>query len=81
MKKQELIEWAIKGIGAEIDKHEKNLNKAYQYLLSFEKGEKPNITRTEEEIKDYIRSKKHEIQQLDKMKFDLKWQQSELNDK
>lgn len=80
MKEQELIQWAIKGIDAEIEQKEKDVNKGMQYLLQFEQGKKPNIPKTEYEVKEIIRNKKAEIEELAKMKFDLKWQLTEVEE-
>lgn len=80
MRKQELIQWAIKGIDAEIEQKEKDVNKGMQYLLQFEQGEKPNIPKTEYEVKEIIRNKKAEIEELAKMKFNLKWQLTEVEE-
>ena len=80
MKEQELIQWAIKGIDAEIEQKEKDVNKGMQYLLQFEQGKKPNIPKTEYEVKEIIRNKKVEIEELAKMKFDLKWQLTEVEE-
>lgn len=81
MREQELIQWAIKGIDAEIERKEKDVNKGMQYLLQFEQGQKPNIPKSEYEVKEIIRNKRAEIEKLAKTKFDLKWQLSELEEK
>lgn len=81
MREQELIQWAIKGISAEIDGLEKDVNKGNQYLLQFAQGKKPNIPKTEYEVKEIIRNKRAEIEKLARMKFDLKWELSELDEK
>ena len=80
MREQELIQWAIKGIDAEIEQKEKDVNKGMQYLLQFEQGKKPNTPKTEYEVKEIIRNKKAEIEELAKMKFNLKWQLTEVEE-
>lgn len=80
MREQELIQWAIKGIDAEIERKEKDVNKGMQYLLQFEQGKKPNIPKIEYEVKEIIRNKKAEIEELAKMKFNLKWQLTEVEE-
>ena len=74
MNQKDLIAWAVKGIGAEIDGLEKTINQGKQLLLQFERGEKPKTTKTPYEIEQIIREKRAEIEKLSKMRFDLTWE-------
>lgn len=74
MKQTELIEWAIKGLMAEIDGIEKAVNQGKQYLLQYEKGQQPKTPKTPDEIRQIIQEKQTEIERLYKMKQDLVWE-------
>lgn len=74
MNTTELMKWAVKGLSAEIDELEKAVNRGKQYLSEYEKGGQPKTTKTPDEIREIIREKRAEIEKLDKMKFDLKWE-------
>ena len=74
MNTTELMKWAVKGLAAEIDELEKAVNQGKRYLLEYERGEKPKTPKTPDEIRQIIREKQAEIEKLDKMKFDLKWE-------
>ena len=74
MNEKELLKWAVKGLRAEIDKLEKDVNKGKRFLLEYERGEKPKTTKTPFEIKEIIKQKVTEIEKLDRMKFDLEWE-------
>lgn len=74
MNTTELMKWAVKGLSAEIDELEKAVNQGKRYLLEYEKGGKPKTPKTPDEIREIIAEKKAEIEKLDKMKFDLKWE-------
>ena len=74
MKDKAIIQWAIKGLAAEIDNLEKTVNQGKQFLLQYEQGQKPKTPKTPFEIKAIIQEKKAEIEKLHKMKSDLQWQ-------
>lgn len=78
MEKQELLQWAVKGIRAEIDELEKGVNRGKRLLLDFEKGITPKTPKTPQEIKDIIADKKAEIESLDKKRFELEWALTEM---
>lgn len=73
MEKKELIEWAIKGINAEIDALESSIVKGKKYLAQIERGEPVKTPKTEIEILQIIEEKAAEIERLEKEKFALKW--------
>lgn len=70
---KKLLDYAIKGVAAEIDTLEKDINRGKQYLLQYERGEKPKTSKSEYEIHDIIKEKKAEIEKLAAYKDDLKW--------
>ena len=74
MNTTELMKWAVKGLSAEIDELEKTVNQGKRYLLEYEKGGTPKTPKTPDEIRQIIQEKQAEIEKLDKMKFDLKWE-------
>ena len=74
MKRNELTEWAVKGIAAEIDGLEKTVNEGKRLLLQYERGEQPKTKKTPAEIRDIISDKRAEIERLAKMRFDLTWE-------
>jgi len=76
-----ILEYAIKGINAEIDEIEKTIHQGQQFLKQYENGEKPKTTKTQYEIHVIIRKKKAEIEKLVKDKDDIKWQLAELEEK
>lgn len=78
MKDYEVYKWAVKGLRAEIDELEKQVNKGKQYLAEYEKGGKPKTPKTPQEIREIIQEKKAKIEELDKKRFDLEWKISEL---
>lgn len=73
MTEKRLYELAIKGIRAEIDSLEKDINRGKRLLLEYERGEKPKTDKTPYEIHVIIRQKRAEIEQLDKERFNLSW--------
>lgn len=80
MDEKTLIEWAVKGIHAEIAKLEKDINTGKQLLLQYERREKPKTTKTPDEIRDIISEKRVEINKLDRQRFDLTWRVVEIEE-
>lgn len=73
MKKDRLIELALIGINAEIDKLEKSINKGTFYLHQVEIGETCKSPKTYKEILDMVGSKKAKLEDLKKEKSELEW--------
>ena len=78
MKDYEIYKWAVKGLRAEIDKLEKDVNTGKQFLAEYEKGGKPKTPKSPQEIQEIIQKKKAEIEELDKKRFNLEWEISEM---
>lgn len=70
---QEILDFAYKGIDAEIDEKEKALRKGIQLLTKIENGEKVNTPKTAEEIQEINNKLNREIEALSRKKFDLHW--------
>lgn len=74
MRKEELINYAMKGILADIRDLEKQVEKGKQYLRMIEnRGEVPTKLSINE-IQAVITQKREEIERLDRMRFDLQWE-------
>lgn len=74
MRKQELINYAIKGVMAEIRELEKDVRKGYKFLEDMNNGVPVKTPLNQYEIKEVIAKKKAEIEELDKKRNDLKWE-------
>lgn len=80
MNQKEIIEFAIKGITAEIRELESTVEKGRKYLEDLAKGKKIKSPKNASEIKEIIHNAQAKIEELDKKKFDLQWQiEIELN--
>ncbi|WP_033829035.1 hypothetical protein [Bacillus andreraoultii] len=73
MNEKEILEFAIKGIEAEIEKHEKQIRKGEQYLTDLRNGKSIKSPKSESEIVEIIRKNREEAEILSKKKFDLSW--------
>lgn len=73
LNQKQVLEYAIKGINADIDELEKSINQGNKFLQQLENGEKPKTPKTAFEIKQVIQEKKSEIEKLAKLKDDMKW--------
>lgn len=74
LNQKQIIEYAIKGIRAEIEKHEAVARKGVKFLEDIRQGKPVKTPKTEAEIKEIIRKHKIEVERLDKEKFDLEWE-------
>ena len=77
---KQILEYAIKGITAEIEELEKSVRKGYDLVKQIESGEKVKSPKTKYEILEICHDKKAEIEKLDKERFELHWQLSEMQD-
>jgi hypothetical protein len=75
MEKKELINWAIKGINAEIEELDASIRKGNEYLLKLYRGEPVKTKKSVTEIREIIREKKDEMEKLERAKFELKWEE------
>lgn len=70
---KQLLQYAIKGIKADIDSLEKTIRQGQKYLTEYENGKQPKTKKLPQEIKSIIAEKQAEIEKLDKIRFDLAW--------
>ena len=81
LNQKQILEYAVKGLSAEIEELEKQVKKGYDLVKKIDNGEKVNRSKTKFEILEICRVKKAEIERLDREKFDLSWQVNvEMND-
>lgn len=73
---QQIIEYAIKGLEHEIEKHEKQIRKGYQFLEDIRKGKSVKTPKTEDEIIDIIQKHHAEIERLKNEIHELDWQRA-----
>ena len=78
MREYDIYKWAVKGLTAEIDKLEKDIQRGKQLLRKYENGNSTKTPKTPQEIRQIIQDKKDEIKKLDKQRFDLNWEISEM---
>ena len=76
----EIVEFAIKGVYADIEKLEQSIKKGKQLLKEFEENGKSKTSKTPFEIHQVIQAKKAEIEELTEVESELKWKLSELQD-
>lgn len=75
---KQTLEFAVKGIYAEIDEIEKQIIQGKKFLQQYENGEKPKTPKTADEITEIIKKKKEEIEELNKKRFYLEWKMLEM---
>lgn len=73
-----LIDYAIKGINADVDKLERSIEKGRKLLKDIEKGIASDSKKSPDEIRQIIAAKKAEIESLVKYENEIKWKQLEL---
>lgn len=78
--KKELIEYAIKGIDADIAKIERSIKRGQTLLADIEKGIAQS-NKTPLEIKQTIQKKKAEVEHLIFIKLKLTWELAEIEEK
>lgn len=71
---EELINFACKGIRAEIEKEERTIRQGCNYIMKIEAGEKVKTKLTIHEIREVIREAQERIEELDKKRFDYVWE-------
>ena len=74
LSQKQILEFAVKGITAEIEKLEKTVREGNALIKKIDNGEQVKAKATRYEIVEIIREKKAEIEKLDKERFALSWQ-------
>lgn len=77
----QILEYAVKGINAEIEQLEKEVKQGYKLIEQIENGEKVKTPKTKYEISAICRKKKEQIEKLDKERFELSFELAELEEK
>ena len=80
MNRKELLQYAVKGLSAEIAGHEERLMKGYSYLDKINRGESLKSGKTRAEIIDIINEKEQIINDLIKKRDDLLWEEAMLEE-
>ena len=75
-----ILEYAVKGLTAEIEQLERDIRKGYALIKQIDNGEKVNTPKSRYEILEICRSKNAEIEKLDKDRSNLRWELSELKE-
>lgn len=78
---KQILEYAVKGITAEIENLEKDVKQGYKFIDQIDNGEIPKIKKSKYEILDICQEKNNEIKKLEKECFELRWEISELDQK
>lgn len=80
MKRKELLEYAVKGLSAEIAGHEEKLMKGYSYLDKLNRGESLKSGKTRAEIIEVINEKQQIINELITKRDELLWEEAMLEE-
>lgn len=78
MTHKEVLEWAVKGIRAEVEKLDNDIKKGLRYLEQYENGEQPKTPKSPSEIWAIIQRKREEIEELDRKRIELQFNMEEL---
>ena len=78
---EQILEYAVKGLTAEIEKLEKTVRQGYALVRQIDNGEMVKTPKSRYEIIEICREKNAEIERLDKERFELRFELSELNEK
>lgn len=81
MNYKQILEYAAKGLTAEIEELEKTVRQGYALVKQIDDGEKVKTPKSRYEILEICREKSKEIERLDKERFELRWELSEMNEK
>ena len=74
MTAKEILQYAVKGIAAEIEQLEKEVKQGYKFIEQIDNGEKVKTPKTKFEILAIVEEKKEKMQKLEKEKFAIGWQ-------
>ena len=81
MREQEILNYAIKGINQEIEKHDKSLRQGQKFIEQYYKGEPIKTKLPIYEIENICKKKVEEIENLENKRNELKWILVELEEK
>lgn len=77
---KQILEYAIKGINRDIEELDKAARQGGQMIDAYYKGEALKTKLPIYEIENIYKKKRAEIEKLEQMKNELKWQLSELEE-
>ena len=78
MTHKEVLEWAVKGIRAEVEKLDSDIRTGQRLLEQYERGEQPKTPKTPSEIRAIIQRKREEIEELDRKRIGLEFDMEDL---
>lgn len=78
MEQKDILQWAVRGLRAEIDSIEKDISLGRRFLKEYEDGLTPKTPKTPFEIREIISQKKDKIEELNKMRIELEFDIAEL---
>lgn len=78
MEHKEILQWAVRGLVAEIDSIEKDISLGRRFLKEYEDGLTPKTPKSPSEIREIISQKKDKIEELNKMRIELEFDIAEL---
>ena len=81
LEQKQILEYAVKGINKDLEELDKAARKGGQMIDAYNKVETLKTKLPIYEIENIYREKKAEIEKLEQMKNELKWQLSELEEK
>lgn len=76
----DILDFAIKGVNADIEKLEQSIKKGRKLLKDYENGVTFKTKKTPYEIQEVIQKKKAEIEDLVQVENELKWKLAELKE-
>nr|DAP16393.1 MAG TPA: hypothetical protein [Caudoviricetes sp.] len=80
LNQKQILEYAIKGINRDIEELDKAARQGGQMIDAYYKGEALKTKLSIYEIENIYKKKRAEIEKLEQMKNELKWQLSELEE-
>ena len=80
MEYKEILNYAIKGLGYELEKVDKSLRRGRKLIEQYNRGETLKTDLTIYEIKEVCSKKVTEIEELEKKRNELLWELAEIED-
>ena len=78
MEYKTILEYAVKGLRAEVEKLDNDIRTGQRLLEQYEKGEQPKTPKTPQEIRAIIQRKREQIEELDRKRIGLEFDIEEL---
>lgn len=71
---KQILEYAVKGLAADIDKLKNDVIKGKKLIEQIDNGQKPKTAKTRQEVASVISAKLDEIEKLEKELANIRWQ-------